>query len=211
MKRLQNILIVLGSIVFLVAACVPSEKQISEILSAAEQTAAAQITFVPVTYTPDVNAIVAQTFAAMTVQAALSQPAVVDTVSATSTPTITVTPTPVPGSISGKLSYPSQFIPAMRVVAFGLDGYYYRYVDTMENDGSYQITGLVPGKYHVIAFVMDGSMAGGYTLAVPCGLSFECADHSLIDVTVKPGEDTPDIDPADWYAPEGTFPPMPLP
>jgi hypothetical protein len=200
MKQLQKVLILLG-IGLLIAACVPSEQQINEILSAAEQTAVAQITFVPVTYTPDVNTVVAQTFAAMTVQAAI-QPL------ATNTPTVT----PVaPGSISGTLSYPSEGIPPLRVVAFNIDGLSYQYVDTLSNQSVFQITGLAPGIYHVVAYIMDGTYAGGYTEMVPCGLSVDCPDHSLIDVTVVSGLDAPGVNPADWYAPEGTFPPYPLP
>jgi hypothetical protein len=183
---------IFGLVVLLAAACVPS---------------AARGTDAPATDTPDVNVIVEQTFAAMTAQAILTPSPAQD--AATRTPAITITPTPAPGSISGTLSYPSEFIPPLRVAAFSVDGYNYRYVDTMQNQATYQITGLAPGKYHVVAYIMDGSYAGGYTYAVPCGLTFECADHSLIDVTVTAGEDTPGIDPADWYAPEGTFPPMP--
>jgi hypothetical protein len=124
-------------------------------------------------------------------------------------PTVTVTPTPVPGSISGTLSFPSEFIPSLRVVAFSVDGFNYRYVDTMQDQGTYQITGLAPGKYHIVAYVIGGAPAGGYTQMVPCGLSADCTDHSLIDVTVEAGKDTPNVNPADWYAPDGTFPPMP--
>ena len=191
MKPLQRGMI-FGLVVLLAAACVPS---------------AAQGTDAPATDTPDVNVIVEQTFAAMTAQAILTPSPALD--ATTRTPTITLTPTPVPGSVSGALSYPSEFIPPLRVVAFNVNGLNYRYVDTMQDQGNYQITGLAPGAYHVVAYIMDGTLAGGYTLAVPCGLSFECADHSLIDVTVEAGKDTSNITPADWYAPEGTFPPMP--
>jgi hypothetical protein len=204
-------ILVLGLIVLLLAACIPSQEQVEEILSAAEQTALAQVTFVPVTYTPNVETIVAQTFAALTAQAALNPTVVVDASTPTpiSTLTMTVTATPEPGSISGTLSYPSSFIPPLRVVAFRVDGQYYRYVDTMQNQSTYQITGLAPGVYHVVAYIMDGSYAGGYTQAVPCGLSVDCTDHSLIDVEVKSGQDTPNINPGDWYALAGSFPAMP--
>jgi hypothetical protein len=204
-------ILVFGLIVLLLAACIPSQEQVEEILSAAEQTALAQVTFVPVTYTPNVATIVAQTFAALTAQAALNPTVVVDASTPTpiSTLTVTVTATPEPGSISGTLSYPSSFIPPLHVVAFRVDGQYYRYVDTMQNQSTYQITGLAPGVYHVVAYIMDGSYAGGYTQVVPCGLLASCTDHSLIDVTVESGKDTPNIDPGDWYAPDGTFPPKP--
>ncbi len=213
--------LVLGLIVLLLAACIPSQEQVEEILTAAEQTALAQVTFVPVTYTPNVELIVAQTFAALTAQAALnptvvmdsSTPTPISTLTVTRTPsaslTATVTATPVPGSISGTLSYPSSFIPSLRVVAFQVNGFNYRWVDTMENQITYQITGLVPGLYHVVAYTLDGTLAGGYTQMVPCGLLASCTDHSLIDVTVESGKDTPNINPGDWYAPAGAFPPKP--
>lgn len=199
MKRLKKIGVVLAITFLLAAACVPTGGQDNGNSPTS------------VTDTPDVNIIVTQTLGALTEQASITQTSTPQgmPLSPTDTPTITVTSTPVPGSISGALSYPSEYIPALRVVAFALDGLSYRYVDTMENNGNYQITGLVPGIYHVVAYVMDGSLSGGYSQAVPCGLSFECTDHSLIDVTVEPGKDTPNINPADWYAPPGAFPPMP--
>ncbi|MGQ9553761.1 MAG: hypothetical protein ACUVWR_06595 [Anaerolineae bacterium] len=40
-------------------------------------------------------------------------------------------------------------------------------------------------------------------------MSVDCADHSLIGVEVRAGETTTGIDPGDWYAPEGAFPPDP--
>jgi len=206
---MKKILVLLGMIVLMVAACVPSKQQINEILSAAEQTAMAQITFVPVTYTPNIATIVAQTLAAMTAQPVSTLSPTAGGVTSTPIPSFTVTPTVEPGSISGRLSYPSEFIPPQRVVAFQVNGYNYRYVDTMQNQNIYHITGLAPGIYHVVAYILGGGLAGGYTQAVPCGLSVGCVDHSLIDVTVEAGKDTPYINPGDWYAPEGSFPPMP--
>jgi len=45
---------------------------------------------------------------------------------------------------------------------------------------------------------------------VPCGLSAGCEDHTLLPIIVIEGQ-TASADPGDWYAPEGTFPPMPEP
>ncbi|MBV6394619.1 MAG: hypothetical protein HFACDABA_00185 [Anaerolineales bacterium] len=202
-------LLLVGLIFLLLSACIPSQEQIDEILSAAEKTALAQVTFVPVTYTPNVETVVAQTFSAMTANAPSSAMPDADSQAATVTPAPTVTATPAPGSISGKLSYPSSFLPPLRVIAFRVDGEYYRYVDTLQNQSAYQITGLAPGLYRVVAYTLDGALAGGYSQMVPCGLLASCADHSLIEVEVKAGQDTPNVDPADWYAPEGSFPPMP--
>lgn len=118
-------------------------------------------------------------------------------------------PAPVFGSISGSLSFPSEGIPPLRVVAFNLTSGEYYYVKTVQNQGSYRIENLPAGSYHVVAYVLDGTYAGGYSQAVPCGLSVNCTDHSLVNVTVNPGQETADINPADWYAPPGSFPPAP--
>ncbi len=121
------------------------------------------------------------------------------------------TATPLPGSIRGNLSYPSEWIPPLRVVAINLDTQVVHYVDTEENQATYQIDNLPPGTYHVLAYTRDGLFAAGYTQMVLCGLTVECTDHTLLPVTVIGGQVTFDIDPADWYAPVDAFPPNPIP
>lgn len=151
--------------------------------------------------TQDVDEIVQATFDALTAQAPGS------------------TPTPEPsqtGGISGQLGYPSEVIPALRVVAFDANSEDFYYIDTIYNQDTYQITGLPVGTYHVVAYTLGGGsfpagMAGGYTQAVPCGHTGECTDHSLIPVEVAPGQNTPNINPNDWYFGEDIFPPMPGP
>jgi hypothetical protein len=131
-------------------------------------------------------------------------------------------PTAVPnGSISGNLSYPSEFIPPLRVVAFRVENgtwtQKYIYVDTNLNANTYQVDGLEPGFYWITAYTIPNSggaspgLAGGYSQAVLCGLSVDCTDHSLVAVEVKPGIVTGGADPGDWYAPEGSFLPNPAP
>ena len=58
---------------------------------------------------------------------------------------------------------------------------------------------------------LDSSMSANVVnpSRVPCGLSVECGDHSLLAVEVQSGQTTADVNPADWYAPEGAFPPDP--
>jgi hypothetical protein len=122
------------------------------------------------------------------------------------------------GSISGTLSYPAEGIPAMAIIAYVVGGspndYYY--VTTDQGENSYQIFNLPVGAYHIVAYTLGGGgfpagLAGGYTQAVPCGLSVSCTDHSLIAVQVNNGQDTANANPQDWYAPDGTFPAYPLP
>jgi len=184
MKR-KFVFIVLA-VGLLLAACMPSQQQIDQIVSSVEQTAIAQVTVVAPT--ADVNAIVQATFQALTAQA--------------------VTPTPAgsTGSISGSLNYPSSFIPALRIVVYLTGTSQYFYVDTVQNQNSYQIDNLPVGIYHVVAYT---GLSAGYTQAVPCGLSVNCVDHSLIDVNVNAGQVTGNVNPFDWYAPQGAFPPLP--
>jgi hypothetical protein len=111
--------------------------------------------------------------------------------------------------IAGHLSYPSEWIPPLRVVAFDVNTMVaVETLDTLENDSFYTLT-LPVGTYYVVAYTMDGALAGGYSQAVPCGLTVACNDHSLVAVQVLANMSVPDIDPGDWYAPPGTFPPMP--
>jgi hypothetical protein len=88
-------------------------------------------------------------------------------------------------------------------------------MDTTSGQNTYTFD-LPVGKYHVVAYSLGGGgfptgLAGGYTQAVPCGLSASCTDHSLINVTVTLGATTPNVDPTDWYVDAGSFPPMPTP
>jgi RES domain-containing protein len=192
---------------FVATGCGPvDEQQIEEIISGVAQTAAAGVTFVPETPVPtsDVNVIVQQTFAAMTVQAGNPQPAA-------STPPA---PNATTGNIAGQLNYPADSIPAMYVVAYQVGTQNHPYLATMPGQNAYQIANLQPGVYHVVAYTIGGGgfpagLAGGYTQAVPCGLSVNCTDHTLIDVTVVAGQTASGVNPFDWYAPQGTFPPFP--
>ena len=151
-------------------------------------------------------------------------------VTPTASPIPTLMPEPSPaaamnGTITGKLSYPSEFIPPLRVVAFSqTDGKAY-FIDTAEDQQEYSLE-VPAGIYYVVSYLHEGvpgttgqadsytlgggPFAGGYTQMVPCGLAAGCEDHTLLAVTVNGGE-TATANPGDWYAPEGTFPPMPNP
>jgi hypothetical protein len=133
------------------------------------------------------------------------------------TATQVVLPIPPLGTVTGYLSFPSSFIPPQRVAFFNLTDGSVSYTDTGMNQGTFSID-LPAGSYHVVAYLYSAgapaagspkmSEAGGYTQFVPCGLSVDCTDHSLIPITVTVGQ-TIMVNPGDWYAPEGTFPPMP--
>jgi len=114
------------------------------------------------------------------------------------------------GSISGKLGYPSEMIPALTVVATNTDTNQIYFVHTETNQSSYVIEHLPPGGYHVVAYLQGEDFAGGYTQAVPCGLDVSCTDHGLITNIVMAGQETIGVAPVDWYAPDGAFPPNPV-
>ncbi len=120
------------------------------------------------------------------------------------------------GGLGGKLSYPSEFIPPLTIVAYQvvngeMTGTIY-WQDTDTNQTTYRFESLPQSNYYVVAYMQDydNDMAAGYTEAVLCGLSVDCENHSLMEVEVWPGEVTEDIDLLDWYAPAGTYPSKPV-
>lgn len=118
------------------------------------------------------------------------------------------TPTPAPtqrptGSISGKLGYPSEAIPALRIVAFNTVSGEYYWQNTVANQSYYSFAELPEGTYHVLAYVIDDpsqTFYAAYSNFVKCGMTTSCVDHNLIAVEVKAGQETKDVNPIDWYA-----------
>jgi hypothetical protein len=134
------------------------------------------------------------------------------------------TPNPAGGSISGGIGYPSEFLPAQAVYAIRTDGSRYYRVETAVGQQHYTLLGVGPGDYFVLTAVRTPGFyqvasgartaqvtrfGAGYTKAVPCGLSVECVDHTLLQVTVLPGSAITGINPGDWYAPADWYPLVP--
>jgi len=103
-----------------------------------------------------------------------------------------------PGSISGHLGYPSEGIPKLVIVAFNVNTGYWWWIGTAQNQTTYLHADLPAGVYHVVAYYSPASVQAGY--ATP--------SHVLLDVVVKSGETTSDIDLIDWI-PNGTYPAKP--
>jgi RES domain-containing protein len=187
--RILRTVIAMGVLASLLAACGPLPSSITINLE---------------DNTQDVGGIVQATLQAMTAQAATQSAGLT---------------APAPsggqlGSIAGSLNYPSESLPAMYVTAFQVGTQNYRYVITNAGQQTYEIEGLAPGTYHVVAYTVGGGsfpagLSGGYTQAVPCGLSAQCNDHTLIDVSVAAGQAVTGINPADWYLVDGAFPLFP--
>lgn len=104
----------------------------------------------------------------------------------------------VTGQISGHIVFPGGNPPAMHVVFFNVTTKSWIWIGLLGGQTTYispDSPGLAPGIYHVVAYADDGKV-GGYA----------DTNHNLIEVTVKAGETIPDVDIADWNAPEGSFP-----
>lgn len=145
-------------------------------------------------------------------QTQVMQPTAICPVCPTSEPTaipIPPTETPVPtatveatGSVSGRLGYPSEMVPPLRIVAFNtLTGEYY-WQNTVLNQMNYRFEALPVGTYHVLAYLIDNptrTFYAAYSNFVTCGYLESCTDHSLVSVEVKAGMETTNVDPNDWY------------
>jgi len=180
----------------------------------------------PSSPTPDVASIVSGTLTAVAAQVRPTTTPSASTATPTELPTTVAaaseTPTagardffPPMGTISGQLSYPASSIPPLRVTAYRVDDGSASYTDTAAGQSTYEIE-LPEGDYYIVAYSIGGGgfpsgLAGGYTKAVPCGLSVDCSDHTLIAVTVVANTTVTDINPGDWYADPSAFPPMPSP
>jgi hypothetical protein len=145
------------------------------------------------------------------------------------------------GTITGALGYPSNFVPPLTVYAISVaDPRVFFSVNTPRFGGdatspptgatpaprpSYTITGVAPGTYYVLAYRNDEpgqstrDFPGLYSQYVlrckPGAPSADCADHTLVPVTVNVGPAVSGIDVTDWYhgspsdQPRTTYPPRP--
>ena len=156
-----------------------------------------------------------ETFSAQELQALDVPQALWPAQLASSEPTTTQpVSTAAPGSISGRLSYPSESVPELDIYVIDATDPQRMYtLHTSAGQTEYSIAGIAAGTYYVLAFLPPPASAefgGGYTAAVTCGLSSECTDHQLLAVEVAPGAQVEAIDLTDWYADPGSLP-TPLP
>lgn len=111
-----------------------------------------------------------------------------------------VRPSTALGSVTGALSYPSDYLPDdLRIcaeeVASGTLS-----CDSERRGDRYSLA-LPPGRYRIWAETAEyPGQRALYSRAVPCGLSADCDDHSPIVVRVSSGRTETGVDPADWYA-----------
>lgn len=119
------------------------------------------------------------------------------------------------GAINGRISYPSESIPVLALIAIRAeDPGVYRVLHTQRappGPTSYAMAAVEPGVYVVVAFVegQGSGLEAAHTAAVRCGLGANCTDHSVVRVTVRAGETVTGIDVTDWNSLAAAFPPRP--
>lgn len=118
--------------------------------------------------------------------------------------TATATPEPEPATISGRICFPSESIPPMDLYIEDLDHATAVEMRIARDQSSYSVD-VPAGHYLAYAWLPDFSLYGGYTHAVPCGLSVECTDHRLVELSLDAGEKRADVDICDWYAPQSDW------
>ena len=111
------------------------------------------------------------------------------------------------GVVEGAINYPAAVNPPLDIYIQTLDGRE-RFAMRTEQGWTAFANTVPAGTYHVFARVAgdESGSGGGYTQAVICGLHASCDDHSLIEVEVREGKASKNIDILDWYAPAGSFP-----
>lgn len=124
-----------------------------------------------------------------------------DPIARTLQPLIDTTPTPAAGgtgTVTGQVCYPSEEIPAMTAYFEDTASGDATAVDISRNQSSYSVD-LPAGEYLAYAWLPGMELGGSYSEAVPCGLTADCEDHSLLPFTVEAGMTVQNIDLCDWY------------
>ncbi|HCW07387.1 MAG TPA: hypothetical protein DGG95_08490 [Cytophagales bacterium] len=113
------------------------------------------------------------------------------------------------GKVEGTLCFPSEYIPAMNVYLKEVANKKIYRLENKENQRSFRFAKLAEGNYVAYAYTQEAlavdmnnkkiKTSGGYTQAVPCGLTASCKDHSLITFKVSKGKTTKDVKICDWY------------
>jgi hypothetical protein len=113
------------------------------------------------------------------------------------------------GTVKGTVCYPSEYIPAMNVYLKNKETSKIYSLDIKENQKPFKFKKIPAGNYIAFAYTVQeistdannkSAIAnGGYTHAVPCGLTVECKDHSLLVFKVVNGKTTKNIEICDWF------------
>lgn len=112
------------------------------------------------------------------------------------------------GTVKGIVCYPAEYIPAMNVYLKNKESGKIYSLDIKENQKPFKFKKIPEGNYIAFAYTVQEVSAdrnnkseiasGGYTHAVPCGMTVECKDHSLLIFKVENGKTTKNIQICDW-------------
>ncbi len=127
-------------------------------------------------------------------------------------PVQTKVPAPQTATITGELSYPSDFdLPQMIVCAEAIDSRRMHCTGkSAQNRRSGRLTyklRVPAGSYYVFATIVNGEepvedfrgYKAYYSEFVRCGLKAECPSHAPVKVSVRAGQNITGINPGDWY------------
>jgi hypothetical protein len=127
----------------------------------------------------------------------------------TSSSDVTPVPTQSTGQVSGRICYPSEPpLPPLTIYFEEATTQALHALEHTDGTGVYLID-LPPGTYVAYAWREGFDLGGAYSAAVPCGLSVNCTDHSLLSFQLSAGQNTTDIDICDWYGAPGDVPSPP--
>jgi len=108
----------------------------------------------------------------------------------------------LPATITGKMGYPSDYIPRdLQVCAEMLDGKKtFCNAEKNYSENTYELK-VPPGSYRVFAQTSQQTGYKAYfTEFVVCGYDASCPSHKVIVVKVAAGETRSEVHPNDWYA-----------
>jgi uncharacterized protein YecT (DUF1311 family) len=114
------------------------------------------------------------------------------------------------GSITGTITFPGEYVPALRVYAITTDGRPLKMIETPKAQNKFVLADLPTGQYHVVAYPYEkeASFEGvAWTKAARC-IKGPC-DHTLVPVSVAAGKIADGVLLADWYVPAAMLPPDP--
>lgn len=121
------------------------------------------------------------------------------------TPLPDTTPVASTGTVSGRVCYPSEFIPAMTAYFQQTPNGNLTELSIVEGQNTYT-TELAPGTYRAFAWVEAFQLGGAFSAYVACGYAETCTDHSLISFEVVAGQEITGVDLCDWPFPAEQLP-----